>query len=438
MSDLHKKVLVAVTARPSYSRIRTALRALREHGDVDVACLCSGAALSSSHGRVVDHIRADGFAVVAEGETLVPGNEPVRMAETTAHTILFTARHLAENAPDWVVTIADRYETLGTAVAASYLGIPLIHVQGGEITGNIDERVRHAVTKLSDIHLVANDQAALRLNNMGEHPETIFITGCPSIDLARDSTRIGIEDLKVALDAQGLVDFPVEQDFVVVLQHADTTEHAASYFHMRTTLEAVAAVGLPILVFHPNSDAGSVESSRAVTEFARAFSDVRLWQINNLEGRIFLRLLQQSRCLVGNSSVGIRECAYLGTPVVNLGDRQHGRERARNVVDCEWEVNAITDAVQRQIQQTYGSSDLYGAGDSGERIAEVIAGLSPPRTKRYYQNPRNPRSRPSEDPFPAPSRFGFTRFSGFSSPLPPIVGDFAANELAVGTLVRFL
>ena len=424
MSDPRKKILVAITARPSYSRIRTALQALRDQGKVDIACLCSGAALSSPHGRVVEHIRADGFSVVAEGETLVPGNEPIRMAETTAHTILFTARHLAENAPDWVVTIADRYETLGTAVAASYLGIPLIHVQGGEITGNIDERVRHAVTKLSDVHLVANFHAAQRLIDMGEHPETIYVTGCPSIDLARASTGIPLADLRQELAAQGVGDFPLDGDFVVVLQHADTTEHAAAYRHMRTTLEAVAAVGLPVLAFDPNSDAGSVAAGRAVADFAGEFPTVPLWRINNLEGRLFLRLLQQSRCLVGNSSVGIRECAYLGTPVVNLGDRQHGRERTRNVLDCGWEREAITQAVRRQIRQTYGSSDLYGAGFSGERIAEVIARLPPPRTKRYYRDPRGNRDRRSIGPWGgstisplAPS------ISSCSAPLPPIAGE---------------
>ncbi len=385
MSTMAKKrVLVAVTARPSYSRIRSALNALREESKVEVQCLCSGAALSEPHGRVVELIRADGFEVVGEGETLVAGNEPVRMAETVAHTILFTARHLEAARPDWVVTIADRYETLGTAVAASYLGIPLIHVQGGEITGNIDERVRHAVTKLSDIHLVANAQAAQRLIGMGEHPDTIYVTGCPSIDLARESGQMTLDELKHALTVQGVEGLDLESGFVVVLQHADTTEHASSYDQMAMTLKAVAATGLPFLVFHPNSDAGSAAVRQALNDFRRDHPGAPLWGVNNLEGKTFLRLLQQSRCLVGNSSVGIRECAYLGVPVVNLGERQYGRERGRNVRDCGWNPELMMQAVSHQVHQTYGSSPIYGTGYSGELMADIIANLPAPGTKRYY------------------------------------------------------
>lgn len=380
-----KKVLVAITARPSYSRIRTTLQALQGHAGVEVHCLCSGAALSERHGRVVERIREDGFFVADEGDTLVSGNEPVKMAETVARTIQFTARHLDLWRPDWVVTIADRYETLGTAVAASYLGIPLIHVQGGEITGNIDERVRHAVTKLSDIHLVANSQAARRLMSMGEHPDTLYVTGCPSIDLAREASALPLETLRDALAAQGCADLNLEHDFVVVLQHADTTQHESSYRHMQLTLDAVAHSGLPFLVFNPNSDAGSEATAQAVQDFVQNHSGQPCFQINNLEGKLFLRLLQQARCLVGNSSVGIRECAYLGTPVVNVGDRQLGRERARNVMDCAWDESAVKKAIAHQIHQSYAGSQIYGSGRSGELMADIIVNLAAPRTKRFYE-----------------------------------------------------
>ncbi|MDA8416871.1 MAG: UDP-N-acetylglucosamine 2-epimerase [Betaproteobacteria bacterium] len=380
-----KKVLVAITARPSYSRIRTALQALQDHAGAEVQCLCSGAALSDRHGRVVERIREDGFFVADEGDTLVAGNEPVQMAETAARTIQFTARHLELWRPDWMVTIADRYETLGTAVAASYMGVPLIHVQGGEITGNIDERVRHAVTKLSDIHLVANAQAAKRLMNMGEHPDTIYVTGCPSIDLAREAASMSLDALREILAEQGCGGLDLDKDFLVVLQHADTTEHDASYRQMQVTLSAVAQSGLPFLVFNPNSDAGSEATALAIQDFFQNHPDVPYFLINNLEGKLFLRLLRQTRCLVGNSSVGIRECAYLGTPVVNLGGRQHGRERGNNVRDCGWEVGAVSKAIAHQISQSYAGSQIYGSGYSGELMADIIANLAPPRTKRFFE-----------------------------------------------------
>ena len=382
----NRKVLVAITARPSYSRIRTTLQALARQPNVTLHCLCSGAALSDVHGRVADLIRQDGFTVADECVTLVPGNEPRHMAYTTARTVELTSTHLEQFRPDWVMTIADRYETLGTAVAASYMGIPLIHVQGGEITGNIDERVRHAVTKLSDIHLVANQQAANRLMRMGEHPNSVFVTGCPSVDLAREALDLPLEMVEEALGFtnQGNA-INLQDDFIVVLQHADTTEHLSSYKHMRLTLESVRRTGLPYFIFNPNSDAGSAAVTRAVEDFLGEGDQGVYCRVNNLDGKLFLRLLSQSRCLVGNSSVGIRECAFLGTPVVNLGDRQRGRERSDNVYDCPWNAEALAQALDKQIQSSYGSSQLYGSGYSGEHMADIVAHLIPPRAKRFHE-----------------------------------------------------
>ena len=383
----NRKVLVAITARPSYSRIRTTLQALARQPNVTLHCLCSGAALSDVHGRVADLIRQDGFTVADECVTLVPGNEPLHMAYTTARTVELTSTHLEQFRPDWVVTIADRYETLGTAVAAAYMGIPLIHVQGGEITGNIDERVRHAVTKLSDIHLVANQQAANRLMRMGEHPNSVFVTGCPSVDLAREARDLRLERVEEALGFtnQGNA-INLQDDFIVVLQHADTTEHLSSYQHMRLTLESVRRTGLPYFIFNPNSDAGSAAVTRAVEDFLGEEDPGVCCRVNNLDGKLFLRLLSQSRCLVGNSSVGIRECAFLGTPVVNLGGRQRGRERSDNVYDCPWDAEALTQALGKQIQSSYGSSQLYGSGYSGEHMADIVAHLIQPCVKQFHEN----------------------------------------------------
>ncbi|NDU85753.1 MAG: UDP-N-acetylglucosamine 2-epimerase (hydrolyzing) [Ferrovum sp.] len=381
-----RKVLVAITARPSYSRIRTTLQALAQQPNVSLQCLCSGAALSDVHGRVADLIRQDGFTVADECVTLVPGNEPRHMAYTTARTVEQTTTYLEQYRPDWVVTIADRYETLGTAVAAAYMGIPLIHVQGGEITGNIDERVRHAVTKLSDIHLVANQQAANRLMRMGEHPDRIFVTGCPSVDLARAARELPLAHVEEAIrsGAQGH-SINLQEDFIVVLQHADTTEHQSSYQHMRLTLESVRRTGLPYFIFNPNSDAGSAAVTRAVEDFLEEGKAGVCCRVNNLEGKLFLRLLAQSRCLVGNSSVGIRECAFLGTPVVNLGDRQRGRERGDNVYDCSWDAKALAQALRKQIQRSYGGSQIYGSGYSGELMADIIAHLPEPTAKCFHE-----------------------------------------------------
>lgn len=389
MSNKSRRLVVAITARPSYSRIRSAIQLLRETSGVSVQVICSGSALLDRYGRVVDLIRADGFDVVEELYTFVEGNEPLSMALTTANTIHNTASVLRRLSPTWVMSIADRYETLGTAVAAAYLGIPLIHVQGGEITGNIDEKVRHAVTKLADVHLVSTPLAGQRLQRMGEAPSSVHVTGCPSIDLAREAMEIPLDRVQAAINEFGVGShLDLQRDFIVVLQHPETDSFDQSYSRMQATLDAVADVGMQTLIFWPNVDAGSDATSKAIRVFRENGRFPNVHYIKNLDGRIFLRLLCQARCLIGNSSVGIRESAFIGTPVVNLGDRQFGRERSANVLNVGWQRDDIRDAIHKQLSAgRYISSTLYGDGYAGERIADVVYSLggATANNKRFYE-----------------------------------------------------
>lgn len=389
MSNKSRRLVVAITARPSYSRIRSAIQLLRDTGDVSVQVICSGSALLDRYGRVVDLIRADGFDVAEEIYTFVEGNEPLNMALTTANTIQHTASVLRRLSPTWVMSIADRYETLGTAVAAAYLGIPLIHVQGGEITGNIDEKVRHAVTKLADVHLVSTPVAGQRLQRMGEAPPSVHVTGCPSIDLAREAMDIPLDRVQSAINEFGVGShLDLRRDFIVVLQHPETDSFDQSYSRMHATLDAVADVGMQAFIFWPNVDAGSDATSKAIRVFRESSSFPNAHYIKNLEGRIFLRLLRQARCLVGNSSVGIRESAFIGTPVVNLGDRQFGRERSTNVLNAGWQRDDIRAAIQQQLAAGhYPRSTLYGDGYAGQRIADVVRSLggATANNKRFHE-----------------------------------------------------
>ncbi len=384
------KIIVAITARASYSRIQSALKFLQTCENVDLRILCSGSTLLDRYGRVIDLIRHDGFSVMEGMHTLVEGNDPICMALTTGQTLQSTAFLLQREQPDWVITIADRHETMGTAIAASYLGIPLIHVQGGELTGNIDERVRHAISKLSDIHLVAHDKAAARLEAMGETPESIFVTGCPSIDLAREALELPMDHVANAVSRQGIgAHLDISGDYIVVLQHADTTIYRSSYDHMVMTLTESRKLGLPMFVFQPNSDAGSDATAKAIKDFTRTAGMENIRLITHLEGKAFLRLLSRTRCLVGNSSVGVRECAFLGTPVVNLGDRQTGRDRAPNVLDCHWSPQTLAKALQQQIISRFPSSTLYGDGHSGRTMANVINAL-PSSSFQHQKQIRQP------------------------------------------------
>ena len=375
---LNKTICVAITARPSYSRIRSALSILSKNKNINLHILCSGSALLNRYGRIVDYIQRDGFHVYDELYTYVEGDESINMALTTANTISLSAQAFKKLAPDFIVTIADRYETLGTAVAASYMNIPLIHIQGGEVSGNIDEVVRHTVTKLSDFHLVSNEYAAQRVHSLGESLNNIFITGCPSIDIAEEAKHISQEVLTHSLQQQlGSHVFNLAEPFIVLLIHPETNHHEESFNNMFLLLTLLTKLDINVLVFNPNVDSGSDSMWQALEFFKKGYEQNRFYYINNLEGHVFLKLLTLSSCLVGHSSVGIRECAYLGIPVINIGERQNGRERANNVLDVAWDEYEITAAILQQLSiRHYPQSTLYGNANAGERIASVIDSLS--------------------------------------------------------------
>lgn len=390
MTDAPINLLVAITARASYSRIKSVLAAAQARPDIQVRVLASGSALLDRYGRVVDLIRIDGFDVVEEMYTFVEGNGLINMAATAANTITHSAQILSRLKPDYVITVADRYETLGTAVAAAYCGIPLIHVQGGEVTGNIDEKVRHAKTKLADIHLVSNEDAGRRVIQMGENPDTVHVTGCPSLDVVEEALQIGTSEVQAHVDHLGVgAHIDLNKPYIVVVQHPETDYHDQSFEQMSTTLHVLGALGLPALVFWPNVDAGSDSTSKAIRMFREngKLQHVRL--MKNLDGQVFLRLLKGARCLIGNSSVGVRESSLIGVPVVNIGDRQAGRQRGRNLVDVAWNNDAILAAVRDQMAHgAYEPDAIYGDGQAGKRIADLIARRPGVAHKRFFDIPQ--------------------------------------------------
>ena len=180
-----RKVCVVITARPSYSRIKGAMLAIKNSPDMELQIVVAASAMLNRYGDAYKQIEDDGFTINRKIFSIVEGENPVAMVKTTGLGMIELVTAFEDLKPDVVVTIADRYETIATAIAASYSNIPLAHIQGGEVTGNIDEKVRHAITKLSDLHLVASKMAAERVIKMGENPKNVFVTGCPSIDLAK-------------------------------------------------------------------------------------------------------------------------------------------------------------------------------------------------------------------------------------------------------------
>lgn len=370
-----RSVCVVITARPSYSRIKTALQAIVAHPGLDLQLVVGGSALLDRYGNAVDQIERDGFTIAARVASVVEGDDPTSMVKTTGLGLIELSSVFARLRPDVVVTVADRFETLATAVAASYMNIPLAHVQGGELSGSIDEKVRHAVTKLADLHFAATALAAERIVRMGEDPAAVFVTHCPSIDLAAElADRPGLDF--DPFERYGGVGNRLDLDdgYLVVLQHPVTTEHDAARAQVTETLHAVHATGRPTLWFWPNVDAGSDGTSNAIRAFREIECPTNLHFFKNFAPSDFLRLLCGADALVGNSSVGIRECSFLGVPTVNIGSRQQGRERGVNVIDVGYDRHEIRRAIDRHLGHGPFTPDhLYGDGRAGPRIAALLA-----------------------------------------------------------------
>jgi UDP-hydrolysing UDP-N-acetyl-D-glucosamine 2-epimerase len=257
------------------------------------------------------------------------------------------------------------------------MNISLVHIQGGEVTGSIDEKVRHAITKLADHHLVSTRQAAERVTRMGERRESIHVTGCPSIDLAAEVLKSPDLEFDPFERYGGVGDkFSLGNGYVVVLQHPVTTEYEGSRRQVHETLLAVHDLDMPTLWFWPNVDAGSDGTSSGIRGFREQMRPSKMHFFKNMEGKDFLRLLYNCRCLVGNSSVGIRECSFLGVPTVNIGTRQSGRDRGCNVIDVNYDRTEISQALAKQVARgRFPLDTLYGDGRAGERIAQLVSGL---------------------------------------------------------------
>lgn len=370
-----RKVGLVITARASYARIKTALQAIQNHQELELQLIVAASALLDRYGSIVDYVQADGFEVAARVYIVLEGENLITSAKSTGLGIMELATIFGNLQPDVVVTVADRYETLATAVAASYMNIPVAHVQGGEVTGSIDEKVRHAVTKLSNLHFASTRKAAERIIRMGEGNNRVFVTGCPSIDIAAQVHANQDRDFDpfAKYGGVGAVE-ALEKGYIVVMQHPVTTQYEQSRTQILKTLEAVEEANIPALWFWPNVDAGSDGTSRGIRIFRERGRGSKFHFFKNMGPMDFLRLVQRSRAIVGNSSVGIRECSYLGVPAVNIGDRQSGRERGANVIDVPYERQAIKAAINQQIERGhYPPEHIYGDGNAGKRIADLLA-----------------------------------------------------------------
>jgi UDP-hydrolysing UDP-N-acetyl-D-glucosamine 2-epimerase len=382
-----RNVCVVVGSRANYSSIKSAMSAIREHSDLTLQLVVGASALLDRYGTVLDVIERDGFEPDEKVFMLIEGETPGTMAKSTGLGLLELPTAFERLRPDVVITVGDRFETMATALAATYMNIPLAHTMGGEVSGNIDESIRHAVTKFAHVHFPACSDAADRIVRMGEDPDTVHVVGCPRMDLVADvlaqPSGNGANGLS-EIFARGVGGtFTLDEPFLLVSQHPVTTEYGDGERQIAETLRAVQQVGLPAIVLWPNADAGAEHIARGIRKFREHEDDSRLHFFKNLPTNDYIRLMERTACLIGNSSSAIREGSFIGTPAVNIGLRQAGRQRGSNVVDVGYSAGEVADAVRAQIEHgRYEHEPIYGDGSAGERIAEILAGVEVSLQKR--------------------------------------------------------
>lgn len=370
-----KKVCVFIGSRANYSSIKSAMRAIQRHPDLELQLIVGASAILDRYGAVIKLIEQDGFEPSARVHMLIEGETPATMAKSTGLGLMELPTLFEQLCPDVVLTVGDRFETMATTLAAAYMNIPVAHTMGGEVSGTIDESIRHAVTKFAHIHFPACEGARERIIKLGELPQHVHMVGCPRIDLVADILNGEEKALESQLFDSGVGEsFDFKQPFVLVSQHPVTTEYGEGEAQITMTLQAVRELDLPAIVLWPNADAGSDDIARGMRKWREQKLDRHMHFFKNLPIKTYVRLMRRTACLVGNSSSGIREGAYIGTPVVNIGTRQTARDRGSNVMDVINGKDEIKAAIARQMDHgRYAMEPIYGDGRAGERIANILS-----------------------------------------------------------------
>lgn len=368
-----RKICVVVASRANYARVKSVLKAIKKRDDLELQLIVGASVLLYRFGKAVDVIRKDGFKPVRSIYYVVEGETLSTQAKSTGLGIVELATAFEDLKPDIVVTVADRFETIATAIAASYLNIPLAHIQGGEISGNIDESVRHAITKLAHLHFPATKKSAKRILAMGEEKWRVKLTGCPSIDLLFN------EDLSLKKNffkQYGGIGKPLDisKQYILMVQHPVTTSYGQGLKQIQETLMALRDRPEQKIVLWPNIDAGSDDVSKGIRVFREKNMELNFHYFRNFSPEDYARILNNAVCAVGNSSSFVREGSFLGVPAVLVGDRQEGREFGPNVVVVNYDRNEIKKAIKKQIQHgRFPSVKLYGDGRAGQKIANHLA-----------------------------------------------------------------
>ncbi len=408
-----KRILVPIFNRAHYGRLRSVLRAIENHPDLELQIIIATQAaygnfftnvfhskprswrlalpwylrakflsLNQKSMRESDYLTrnvlADGFNVNSSVSIFLDGGASETMAKSTGLGIIRIVDELKRLDPDIVFVNADRFEMMAVAIAASYLNIPLAHNEGGDLSGTIDENIRHSITKLSHIHFTSTEQSRKRVIQMGESPDRVICVGSPAIDVV-----VELDLNKVKNDFGGV---DINKPFIISLLHPVATESKKYNAEMANNMiKALKEINLPIIFLGSNIDAGSHE----VGEEMRAWMNENpssVYFTKHLQPDDFYGALAKASCLVGNSSSFIREGAYFGTPAVTIGSRQNNRERGNNLLEVGTTFEEIKDGIKKQIKHgRYKPDYCFGNGRAGDKIAEVLTKIKPSIQKEFYE-----------------------------------------------------
>lgn len=369
-----RKVCIIITTRGNYAKMKSVLHNLMTYADVEPQLIYGGSAILHKYGNIMLSVGDKTMPPHRVIHFAVEGENPIAMAKSAGLALNDFSTAFEDLSPDVVVVVADRFESLAIAMAACYMNIPVAHVEGGEVSGSIDESIRHAISKLAHIHFPATVEAAKRIERLGENPQTIFTVGCTSLDVIASMNLNDLSPLMSLQEKSGVGSrIDLKDPYLIVIQHPVTTEYEQNLMHVTETIRAIDELKINTIWIWPNMDAGSDGISKGIRIFRESRHPDHVHFFKSLAIEHYAPLLNNAACIVGNSSSGIRESLFLGTPSVNIGSRQSNRERGKNVIDVPYDCEEIRKAILHQVQHgRYQPDHRYGDGTAGEKMARVL------------------------------------------------------------------
>mgnify|MGYP005621871635 CR=1 FL=1 len=369
-----KNILAILVDRANYGRMKPVLSAIHHDPDLKLEVMCTGTMVLPRFGNVVDEVERDGFNVTSRVYMEIEGSNATTMSKSIGLGIVQFSTEFERISPDFILLIGDRYEALAAAISAAYMNLPIAHIQGGEVSGSIDESCRHAITKFSHLHFPSTKRARDYIIRMGEDVESVHHVGCPAGDYILSLSN----DLRFS-DIAGGLGAPIDPQnpYLLVIFHPVTT-HSGMRNEASELLEALHEINMPTIWLWPNVDAGSDRISTAIRSFREDKKPEWLYLAKHFQPEVFQKLLKNAACAIGNSSSFIRDTTFSGTPVVLVGDRQIGREKAENLADTKLTRESICENVKKQLLHgKYASSDLYGDGTASKKIVSILKSFNP-------------------------------------------------------------